>query len=77
LVPIVRTEIDDLRELNPPEELEDEASQLFDDADAVIDEIEQMIQDDPEAFVESDEDLFAEVNERATELGLVECGDEG
>ena len=49
-MPNVRAEIDDLRELNPPEELEEEASQLFDDADAAIDEIEQLIEEDPEAF---------------------------
>jgi hypothetical protein len=77
VVPNIRAEIDDLRELNPPDELQEEASQLFDDADAAIDEIEQMIEDDPEAFVESDEDPFADINERATEMGLVECGDEG
>ena len=78
VVPNVRAEIDDLRELNPPDELQEEARQLFDDADAAIDEIEQLIEDDPEAFFESDEDPFADVNERATELGLVECGgDEG
>ena len=77
LVPSVRAEIDDLRELNPPEELEEEASQLFDDADAAIDEIEQLVEEDPDAFFASDEDPFADVNERATEMGLVECGDEG
>lgn len=76
-VPTVRAQLDDLRELNPPEELEDESSQLFDDVDAAIGEIEQMIEDDPEAFFESDENPFADVNERATELGLVECGGDG
>jgi hypothetical protein len=77
LVPNIRAEIDDLRELNPPDELQDEARQLFDDADAAIDEIEQQIEDDPEAFFESDEDPFADVNQRATAMGLVECGNEG
>jgi hypothetical protein len=72
LIPNVSDQVEQLDELNPPEELEDDVDALVDDAEAAIAEIDEMIADDPEAFFEG-EDPFEAVNEQAGELGLTEC----
>jgi hypothetical protein len=75
LIPSVQRQIDELRELNPPEDIEDDIEDLLDDADAAVEESSERLEEDPEAFVTSDEDPFAEVNARAEELGLTACGE--
>ena len=55
---------------------------LYDDVEAVLDEINQLADDaaagDPAAIerITSDEDPFDEVNRRAIEYGLTVCGEE-
>ena len=52
IVPTIQGELDDLRELTPPEDIADDIEELLDDADAALEEIEQTAEDDPEALFE-------------------------
>jgi hypothetical protein len=73
LVPSVRQQIADIRDLGFPEGDEDELDAILDDASADVDNIE----DDPasvgEAF-SNNEDPFDDVNQRLNDYGLTECG---
>jgi hypothetical protein len=77
LVPDVQSQIDDIRALEPPDELADPVETFLDDAQAALDELEQQATDDPLAVFSEDEDPFAEVNAQANEIGLTECADDG
>jgi hypothetical protein len=77
LVPEVQSQIDDIRSLEPPDELADEVEQFVDDAQATLDQLEQQATDDPSAVFSDDEDPFVEVNAQANEIGLTECADDG
>jgi hypothetical protein len=70
VIPNIQNQLDQLRELDPPEEDADEFNAILDEAQAALDELEQ----DPGAFVGGGEDPFAEVNQRAREFGLQDCG---
>jgi hypothetical protein len=72
-IPSIQKQIDDLGDLEPPENMSDDVDQLLDDAQAALDDLEEQIEDDPNAFLNSDEDPFADVNQQAGELGLTEC----
>ena len=74
-LPRVRALLDDLDELVPPESLEQDVEDLLDDARAALAEVEQAVEEDPEAFL-AGEDPFAEVDARAVELGLDNCADD-
>jgi hypothetical protein len=75
-VPDVQSQIDDVRALEPPDELADTVEQFLDDAQTALDELEQQAADDPSALFSGDEDPFAEVNAQADDIGLTECADE-
>ena len=72
----IEGQISDLRELEPPEELEDEVEDLLDQADAALDQVREM---DAQEFFESEggSDVFAEVNRTADEIGLSACAEDG
>jgi hypothetical protein len=75
-IPILRQEIEDLRALDLPSENAQAYEQLLNDYEDAVDELEQSLEDDPEAFLTAP-DPFADVNARAVELGLTglsECG---
>ncbi len=76
-VPDVQSQIDDVRALEPPDELADAVETFLDDAEATLDELEQQATDDPSAVFSEDEDPFAEVNVQANAIGLTECADDG
>jgi hypothetical protein len=73
LIPSVQTQIDELGDLEPPDELADAYEQLLDDAQQALDDLEEQVQDDPESLLQQEEDPFAEVNAQAEELGLTAC----
>jgi hypothetical protein len=75
-LPDVQSQIDDVRALEPPDELADEVEQFLDDAQATLDDLEQQAADDPSVLF-SDEDPFADVNAQAQAIGLTECADDG
>lgn len=72
----VQGQLDDIGELEPPEELEDDVETLLDDGNAALDEMREM---DTQEFFETEggSDVFAEVNRRAEEIGLSVCAEEG
>jgi hypothetical protein len=70
VVPNVQDQLDQLRELDPPEEDAEEFTSILDDAQAALDEVEA----DPSA-ISGGQDPFAEVNKRAKAFGLEDCGD--
>jgi hypothetical protein len=72
VVPNIQDQIDQLRELDPPEEDADEFTAILDDAQAALDEVEA----DPSVLSRGSGggDPFAEVNQRAQAFGLKACG---
>ena len=75
LIPSVRGQIDDLRALNPPADLEDDVNKMLDDASDAIDEIEARLDDDPDAVFDG-EDPFEKVNAQAAAIGLTSCAED-
>ncbi len=76
-IPDVQSQIDDVRALQPPDELADAVDEFLDNAQATLDDLEQQAADDPSVLFTDDEDPFAEVNAQANEIGLTECADDG
>jgi hypothetical protein len=76
LIPSVQEQLDDLGELEPPEDLSDDVEQMLDDAQEALDRLEEQVQDDPESFLQQEEDPFADVNEQANDIGLTACADD-
>jgi len=70
LIPSVQGQIDDLRDLNPPSDLDDQVSTLLDDAQAALDKGK----DDPSILTSEKQDPFKAVNQTAEKLGLKACG---
>jgi hypothetical protein len=73
-VPLFREQIDELHALDLPEADAEELEQLWNDLDTAVDDLEQQTEDDPEEALSSNFDPFADVNARAAEYGLEECG---
>jgi hypothetical protein len=69
LIPVVQTEIDGLRDLNPPSEDEDQVNALVDEAQATLDKVKK----DPAALILVKPDPFAKANQLAKDYGLTEC----
>jgi uncharacterized cupredoxin-like copper-binding protein len=67
----IERQLDELGELSPPESLEEDFDQLIDDAEAALGKFRDL---SPQEAFEQEEDPFEEVNQRAEELGLTECG---
>ncbi|MGH9085464.1 MAG: hypothetical protein ACRDYW_08425 [Acidimicrobiales bacterium] len=76
LIPSVQEQVDDLGELEPPDDLSADVEQMLDDAQGALDRLEEQVQDDPEAFLEQEEDPFADANAQANEIGLTACADD-
>jgi hypothetical protein len=73
-IPTVKQELDDLEDLEPPKELQDDVDALLSEARDALDETKQQVNEDTAAFLESDNVPFAAVNEKASALGLTVCG---
>jgi len=71
VVPSIEQQIDDLRELNPPEDIEEEYEELLDEAEEAAEEIGDLSAED----LFAGEDPFEDVNRRAEELGLTACAE--
>ena len=74
LIPKIGKEIDDLDKLNPPSELKDEVDKLIASARADYAKMQADIKADWEAFMNSEEDPFANTNAQANAVGLTVCG---
>jgi hypothetical protein len=70
-VPGVQSQVDEIRELEAPEEIEGQVTEFVDSAEAGLDEVEQ----DPSVFGEGPQgaDPFAETRQLASDLGLRRC----
>ncbi len=70
VIPSVQDQIDQIRELDAdaPEEDVDELNSILDEAQTVVDDLEQ----DPSAL-SGGADPFAEVNDKLREFGVTEC----
>ena len=73
VIPSVRSQIDEISTLTPPEGEEDTFDEFISQAQSDLDEIES----DPTVLLQrgGGEDPFAETNELARELGLTVCGE--
>jgi hypothetical protein len=72
-VPAIQTQIDAIRALPAPEELQDQVKDFLDTAQDDLDKVKA----DPSLFAAGDTDPFANTNQAASELGLDECGSSG
>lgn len=70
LIPSVQGQIDDLNDLNPPSELDDQVSTMLDDAQTALDKGK----DDPSLLTSDKQDPFTDVNKQANSIGLKACG---
>ena len=70
----IQGQIDDVGELEPPEDMEADVEEFLDTAQEALDQVEEM---SAEEFFGLEEDPFAEVSEQAEALGLTECADDG
>ncbi len=66
LVPNIQGQIDDIRDLTPPEDIADDVTAALDDAQTELDSIA----DDPSSL---SDDSFSDVNQQLTDIGLTEC----
>jgi hypothetical protein len=71
----IEGQIDSIRELEPPEDLEADVEQFVDDADVALGELREM---SPQEFFESEGggDVFADVSRQADEIGIGACADD-
>lgn len=76
VIPNVAGQIDGLRALRPPEELKADFDSLIADADAALEDLRALVDQGVEVFFAAP-DPFAEVDARATAMGLTECGEDG
>lgn len=80
LVPVWEEQVDQLRDLAPPEADEQLIEDLLDDLDAAVDEMDEIIdaaaEGDPaaRAKLDNDEDPMTDVDARAREYGMLVCG---
>lgn len=70
----IQGQLDDIRELDGPADLEGEVHDALDEADSVVEEVESQLEEDPVELLQSEDDPFAEVNRRLNALDLEECG---
>lgn len=72
----IEDQIEQIRALEGPDDLEGDVRGILEDADAALADLRSDLDDDPVAALESEEDPFAEVNEQLAAAGLEECADE-
>jgi hypothetical protein len=70
LVPNVQAQIDDIRDLEAPDDIQGDVDSVLDEAQDVLDEIA----DDPSVLF-GDEDPFADIDPQLEDLGLASCVD--
>jgi hypothetical protein len=71
----VERQIDDIEELSPPEDLESDVEDALSEARDAIEEMRAQVDKDPQSLLNTDEDPFASVNEKLSDLGLDECSE--
>jgi hypothetical protein len=71
----IERQIDDIRELAGPDDLESDVNDVLDDANKSLDDLRDQVAEDPMSVVASEDDPFADINERLTELDLDKCGE--
>jgi hypothetical protein len=69
LIPSVQSQIDQLRDLNPPSAAEDQVNAILDEAQSALDKVKK----DP-TLVQGNSDPFKKANELAKQYGLTTCG---
>jgi len=69
LVPSIQGQVDAIRALPAPEELSGDVETFLDDAQSALDELEA----DPSLLASEQDEVFADVNQQAQDLGLTEC----
>jgi hypothetical protein len=72
-VPAIQTQIDAIRVLPAPEDLQDDVADFLDTAESDL----KKVKADPSLFAAGDTDPFANTNQAASKLGLDECGSSG
>jgi hypothetical protein len=70
LIPVVETEIDGIRDLNPPSADEDQVNAIVDEAQSALDRGKE----DPTLLTNEKSDPFKKANQLANDYGLTECG---
>ena len=70
----IRGQIDDIRGLNGPSDLEDELNPILDETSEILDRMSDASPE--EYFFGSEGDEFAELNTRLVAIGLTTCGEE-
>ena len=70
----IARQIDELRDIEPPEDVEDDFERVLDDAEDVLDDVRDM---SAEELFAAEDDPFEEVNAQLEELGLSACADDG
>jgi hypothetical protein len=75
LFPNVRQQINGIDDLKPPKDLEARVDQLVSDARAALDKLKEEVNKDPSAALDNENDPFAPVNKKATEIGLTTCAE--
>jgi putative heme degradation protein len=69
LIPNTQSQIDQIRDLNPPSADEDQVNALLEEAQSALDEVKQ----DP-TVLQSNKDPFKKANQLANDYGLKACG---
>src|SRR5262245_1006612 len=69
----LRAQLGAIDDLDAPDDKQDAVGQLVDDAEGVLDDLEDQVNDDVEAVMSSDDDPFEQINEQFADLGLTEC----
>ncbi len=72
-VPSIQQQIDAVRALPAPEDIQDQVDDFLDTAESDL----KKVKADPSLFAAGDSDPFANTNESASALGLDECGSSG
>jgi hypothetical protein len=71
----VRQQIDDIDDLKPPKDLQEDVDQLLSDARAAIDKVKEDVNKDAAAFLANETDPFTDVNKKSNDIGLTVCGE--
>ncbi|HEX5095242.1 MAG TPA: hypothetical protein VFX21_04485 [Acidimicrobiia bacterium] len=74
ILPLFRDQVQELQDLPTPDANAEQYDELFDDLESAADDLEQQAKDDPEKLFSSEEDPFADLDQRARDLGLDDCG---
>jgi hypothetical protein len=76
VLPAVREQVVDLRELEPPASEREEFDAFLTEADRTIDGLEERLETDPESFFREGGNPFQAANEKAAAMGLGACAGE-